>query len=305
MFAKGHEVETQHGRAVIVKRVNAARMQVRVIATGSVVEVLGSKITPLPVQVADKGWWLPAQSGKLAAGQTVMTHDGQIATITRLDGKAWCFTTAKPSNQQVYALRVFVADSAAYSAIDETAQTFDHFTPVKEDTIWRTHWVQWASQFQTTHTKAITNYCGSWYIELNAALRKGAPASSLKYCDRLDAALAMGKTERDMVVYRAGSSKFNTNMPAGSTFSDKGFGSCTINLQTAKNWTLGSNGTKALFVIRVPKGSTGGYVGSGIASQHTGEYEFILPRNCTFKVVKIEKPIGGQPRVTCDLIAQS
>jgi len=297
MFKAGFLVQTPYGKGVVVAAKNRTNTEVRIDATWEVLTIKSEFLTAVPEKVADTGWWLPAKAGQVKVGQQIMTIDGQIGTVTRPDGKAWVFTTCKPSNLQIYALRVFVPDADAYIAQSEDFVNFASFQPVKEDAIWASHWAAWESKFASTHSKAIANYCGSWYETLNRQLRKGKAASTIPYCDRLDAALGMGMTERDMIVWRAGSRKFDVTIPVGSTFSDKGFGSCTIRRRFSESWGAG-----VLFEIRVPKGTRGGYVGN--VSQHRDEKEFILPRNAMYRVVSISKPANGRPLVVCDLVGQ-
>lgn len=301
MFKPGHYVQTPHGKAVILRKLGNTNMSVQLDATFEVLTVKSEYIMPMPISLPGKGTWLPAQAGTLTLGQTVMTIDGQVATVTKLWGKTWADITAKPKCQQIYALRVFVPEGAEYVAIAPEERNFARFAAVKQDEKWTNYWKLWVSKFQATHQKAVTNYCNSWYRPVNEHLRAGFPAHTMKYIDRLDAALYMVTTYADMLVWRKGSSKFDITMPVGSTFSDLGFGSCSIRKSFADDWSGTSGGKGVLFEIRVPKGSYGGYTGD--YSPHT-EYEFLLPRGATYRIVKITKRPSKPPIVVVDLIKQ-
>lgn len=302
MFKTGYTIQTPAGEGLIVKKLGQTSVQV--LVENDTLTFKSSQCHPLPKKIEGAGWWLPAQPKALKIGDSVMLFDGSVTEVTGYWGEkpgVWYECASKPKHHQVYALRIFIPDCDAYVTYDPTVN-FDSFSykPVTEDAAWKTLWnTTWVANFQPTHFRAIANYVGSGYASLNSALRHGTPASDIKYCDRLDMALAMGKTDRNMLIWRAGSKSFDITMPIGSTFTDAAFGSHTIKKSMAESW---GGGNKAIFEVRVPAGSKGAYV--QYQSPHKTEYEFLLPRNCTYRIVKIEKPAYGRPLVTVDLISQ-
>lgn len=267
MFKAGDQVKVAGSTGTVVG--NTGFSQIHVAING---ETHTFKTGQLTMATTPAGC-MPVIKGSLKVGSKVVTADGMTATVQKLNGSAWAYLDLKPQVRHINTLFVKVDAIAA-------AGNYDACTAVTKDETWTSVWKAWTLKFATTHRMAVQNYTTSWYIELNKALRSGVAAKDIKYCDRLDAALAMGATDRNMIVWRSGSSKFDTTTPIGTVFSDRGFGSTSIDSSIAFGW--GSNG-KVLFEIRVLAGTRGGYVDS--ISSCRGEAEFILPRNAQYRVV--------------------
>jgi preprotein translocase subunit YajC len=291
MFKVGHDVMTPGGKGTVVETVGTKAVVVRLASTLNDFTFKSSVCRALPT--AD-GAWVPAAKYAVAVGTEVLTMAGQLGTVTEMTGSAWAKVATKRAGwHQVYSLRVRAFTGAAAPTVG-----FDACKPVVNDAAWKSHWAAWNAKLQPTHTKAISNYTGSWYVELNRALRDGVKAEQIKYCDRLDAALAMGTLDRPAVMWRSGSSKFDKSTPVGMEFTDAGFGSCSIDEGTAFGW---GNSGKVLFEIRALPGTRGAYVET--VSYHKHEKEFVLPRNTRYRVAAIRTE-SLRTVLTVDVVGQ-
>lgn len=274
-FKVGHTVNTPIGIGLVVKTVGTKSVVVLDNASGVSTTFTAAQCAAL---ATSDGSWVPAKKGCIQQGQDVMTMAGTITQAVGFEGAAWVqvkTSTARGKGtwHQVYSLRVRNA-SAVRASFD-----FDTCSEVVIDAAWKSLWSAWKAQLQTTHVKAVTNYCLSWYAEVNARLRKGVAPADVKYCDRLDAALDMGQTDRAILVWRSASRKFDKATPVGAQFTDPGFGSCTIRKEFAWGWGLDD---KVLFEIRCAPGTRGAYV--RVLSPHKHEDEFLLPRGARYEV---------------------
>ena len=291
MFKVGHQVTAPGGLAGVVKgNKGFGLVYVNFVPGGALHEFKPGQLR-LATEVSG---WKPAVKGMLKVGDEVLTADNLITTVKKLAGDSWIHCNTRPQDHHINTLRV--RSTAAVTAFGSS--DFDGCTEVVEDATWKKLWSAWAKALQTTHKYAVTNYTGTGYVELNKALRGGQPAELIKYCDRLDAAVAMGMLDRDATIWRSGSSKFDKATPVGAEFTDLGFGSCSIRKDFAFGW---GGGHKALFEIRCKAGTVGSYVAK--ASSHPGEGEFILPRGARYRVVAIRTE-HGRSVFTVDLIGQ-
>lgn len=140
-------------------------------------------------------------------------------------------------------------------------------------------------------------------------MRTGQPLSpeAAKHAKALDNYLSGSKIEHDTMLYR-GIDPQNPQMKQfaadiqsgklapGSTLSDKGFSSTTLNGGIAsENFSTGDGGV--VFKIKAPKGTPGAYMntamdkytGTRYESEFRDEREMLLPTNSQYKVNKITK----------------
>lgn len=271
MFKAGFPVTTPIGIGTIV----AVKGQSGVTAAVNGAMWTGKSSECRAVPTIDGMWVVPAL-GSIAVGDDIRFLNGTVHTVGKSQ-KSWVQCACHSAWRQTYSVLVRSAMARAIGPVSPSS--YDACAPVVVDAAWTKHWAAWTAGFATTHTKAIQNYTSSWYVQVNKSLRAGHPATAIKYIDRLDDALGMGRTDRDMIVWRSGSSKFDKATPVGAEFTDAGFGSSTIDKSVAFNW--GSH-NKVLFEIRVLAGSVGGYVDN--VSSCKGEAEFIIPRNARYRV---------------------
>lgn len=292
MFKVGHPVTTPGGlRGTVVSTDGYSLVIVKLESDGTTLVYKQADLGLHP-SVEVEGWTAVGK-GMLTVGTEVMTPDGFLTTVTKLDNLSWVSCTTRPKLHRINSLRVRIAGYVAKSGDFSACQPVD-----VNDPSWKGVWSTWKATLTATHIKAIQNYSGSWYGELNAALRRGISPTDLKYCDRLDAALAKGKTDRPIIVWRSGSRKFSKDTPVGTEFTDAAFGSCTTSKIVALGW---GDPAKALFEIRCLAGTRGAYIRS--LSMHAGEEEFLLPRNATYRVAAVRDE-GSRRVFTVDLISQ-
>jgi SPP1 gp7 family putative phage head morphogenesis protein len=111
-----------------------------------------------------------------------------------------------------------------------------------------------------------------------------------KNIDEITAALSRYETRMDMVVYRNTKKAFYGDLQSGEIFTYKGFTSTAIE---DNNRFSHDDGDGLKLEIRVPKGTHGiwldGDTGSATEiTRHKGEDEFLINRDTTFKVIKVE-----------------
>lgn len=140
---------------------------------------------------------------------------------------------------------------------------------------------------------AIKNYTGHHYDSINNHLRHGKaleePGSEQKAIDNLQEYLLNGQAPEDLVIYRKVTGTYSqilrSIMYEGGSFQEKGFSSTSADPEV---W----HGDMQ-FVISIKKGQKGSYVDA--SSAHSGEKEFILPKDTRYSVKKIHTVQPGQP----------
>lgn len=169
---------------------------------------------------------------------------------------------------------------------------------------------EWRGNLTDNEFKAIHDYTGSLYTELNNALRTNTMTDNLqKYADDISSGLKKYTVKEDMIVWRGTGSEFLEHADLGGLdwmdiyekieFSDdedtirevrkalkgmivhdKGFMSTTAYKNSAFD-------RKCMFKIEIPKGyNKGAYIES--ASQFANEHEFLLDKD-TYLAVKSVK----------------
>lgn len=106
-------------------------------------------------------------------------------------------------------------------------------------------------------------------------IREGTK-EDIKRLDKLSKLFAL---ENDKVFFRGASSKFSKNLQIGDTFTDKGFGSVSSSNKVAFRYTRGT-----FYSIQAKKGQN-------FVPGNSGEYEYILPRNTTYRVIGKKKTV--------------
>ena len=162
-------------------------------------------------------------------------------------------------------------------------------------------WDKWNS-LPSSEQEGIRNYTGSWYRDINTALREGRMASSnvQKMIDGATEGLNKWTAAEDMITFRGanhhwtanllGGTEADLNNPAflrsriGKTVVDKGFMSSGTHTNSA--WSSDVD-----YKIYVNRGVSGMYVDP--ISMHQGEYEFLFNRNTRFKVHGIKTDSSG------------
>ena len=139
--------------------------------------------------------------------------------------------------------------------------------------------------------EALKDYTGSLYEEINSHLRFGNNVSGYvkDTIAKLDKAMERDTLDRDVLLLRGSDIGIfseeiqegiwdNPEMLVGTTFHDKGFMSTSISA------TNGFYKNGLLFHIKAPKGTKGAFVQP--LSEFGSEYEFLLPRGTTLKIVE-------------------
>lgn len=168
-----------------------------------------------------------------------------------------------------------------------TAQNFD--------------WSKW-SGLPSSEQEGIRNYTGSWYRDINTALREGRMASSnvQKMIDGATEGLNKWTAAEDVITFRGANRHWTANLlggveadlnnPAflrsriGKTVIDKGFMSSGTHMDSS--WS-----SDVTYKIYVNRGVSGMYVDP--ISMHRGEYEFLFNRDTHFKVHGIKTDSSG------------
>lgn len=153
------------------------------------------------------------------------------------------------------------------------------------------------SALNATERTFLKDYTGSGYY-VNKILREEGfdpgkfPSSGMtQKVNALDSALKQGQLTESIKLYRGlSSSQLEAGFAAGAikpgmTITDPGFMSTSINGKNAFSGNIRYN-------LFAPAGTKGLYVQD--ISQHSGEREFLLPRNTTIRVLKIEKSSAGK-----------
>lgn len=158
----------------------------------------------------------------------------------------------------------------------------------------------WLDALSSQDRSATRRYTGSFYDELNDALRDDDWQRYATYVERIDRALGQAPTTRPDIVWRSitDGRKFRDNafdpdaLTVGRVVKLKGYQSCTV-----RPGSYGGGGSY-MFEIRP---ASGGYVRA--ISHHPDEYEYLMPRDRCYKFMgKKDLPwkpeYGGQTTIT-------
>jgi hypothetical protein len=150
------------------------------------------------------------------------------------------------------------------------------------------------AQLAEAEAAAVESYRQELSFPLNSLLR-GTPMNDPYGAERMahaatlvplmDAAIARSATQADVTLYRGVAGNFGLlEQPVGSTFLDKGYGSLSAALPTAKTFADKHHGRVAQ--IRVPKGAHLLDVTKGYRTPGPDEKEHLLPRSTTYTVLQ-------------------
>jgi hypothetical protein len=152
---------------------------------------------------------------------------------------------------------------------------------------------KWREKLTDGEREAIDTYKGNDYYKINkdkSFRADGKPPAGYEQITKdLDSALAKGKSNKDIVVYRGIShegtyEKIKENV--GGTITDRAYQSTSVDKKIAGDFSV-----HATVEIHVPKGSRGAYV-DGTAGTNSYEREFLLPRGSKYRIISIDKRSG-------------
>lgn len=151
------------------------------------------------------------------------------------------------------------------------------------------HYASFIDSLSDDERDAIFEYSGKSFSGINQFLRGQKDKISKKdqkTIDNLNKALESSRVPENIVAYRGatpfGQFKDLSKVKPGSTFSDSGFGSTSLNPDGAF-----SGGKNVTFHVRIPKGAKGAYIAS--AADNPDEQEFLLPTKTKYKVVSVNQ----------------
>lgn len=137
----------------------------------------------------------------------------------------------------------------------------------------------------------FVEYTAGQYKDINSMLRgETAPSSDydnrlMDRANRLESVLDKTETPEDWIVYRGGKIPPDA-MQTGTVFTDNGFISTSRSEGMAREF-LPKSGNAAIFEILVPRGTHAAYIRQ--YSHNPSEYEMIIQRGTSFRVVSSEK----------------
>ncbi len=162
---------------------------------------------------------------------------------------------------------------------------------------------KWDALLTDEERQGIRYYTGSWYSQMNTALREGTylGSSVQDLIDNATAGLSKWKAQDDVVTFRGANLHWTANLLEGTeeqmsngaflrsrigkTVRDKGFMSSGTHENSS--WSADVD-----YTIYVRKGTSGMYVDP--ISMHHGEYEFLFNRDTDFKVHAIKTDSSGK-----------
>jgi hypothetical protein len=155
----------------------------------------------------------------------------------------------------------------------------------------------WVGSLTGDEQQAVRTYKDE-SLPVNTHLRNGgtaanAPATVASTIAHLDTALAAGKTDRDVIVYRGARRTTADRILAslGGTFEDKAYQSSSVDKDIADNFArqTASTSTRLIMSIHVPKGSRGAYIDGVPNIENDYEGEFLLPRGTRLHILSAEQ----------------
>jgi SPP1 gp7 family putative phage head morphogenesis protein len=179
------------------------------------------------------------------------------------------------------------------------------FTPAGQVSKYRTQSEKFMNRLRALDHHAysvLRNYKTTGYAQMNAGLRHYAHNSwktvdgVKKVIEPMDRAVRGGVLNQQTTLWRGGS-PFDT-LKVGETFSDKAYLSTSFARDRAESFARGNTIVK----IKAPRGTRG----ATASNAHTGELEWILPRDAELRIVKItteQKRYGGTWTIyECELV---
>lgn len=167
-----------------------------------------------------------------------------------------------------------------------------------------------------TAQQAIASYQNGGYGEINGLLwgkggTAGAKAATLKKIEALDQAMSLSSVPFNMEVVRShakGSALYQqmSVLEVGDLYQTPAYDSASVNANN--EW----GGGQVRVIYRLPKGAKAFFMNAlahspnapGYKSSHAGEYECLIARNSTWKLVGKEVDTSGRIRVTVELVEQ-
>ena len=130
--------------------------------------------------------------------------------------------------------------------------------------------------------RTLDDYIENTHWHINSYLRrKDWKGSNMEHeVIALDSLMETNIVPENIVVYRGVDMDFAKTLKPGRVFVDKGFVSTSLREETILNASFDS-----ILTIRVPKGTLAFYVGPR-SGNHPNEYELLLARGLTYKVLK-------------------
>ncbi|MFG1466626.1 ADP-ribosyltransferase [Xanthobacter sp. DSM 24535] len=156
---------------------------------------------------------------------------------------------------------------------------------VEQDMVLTADFAEWGAKLSERESDALAGYKANTFRAINNHLRGIADAPHHNdEIAHLKAALARGKTKRELVVYRGAKDGNPARLAqVGDVITEKGFMSTSVDSNTAK--TFGGK-PPVVIEIRLPKGYAGGAYVQHVPYTKYPEYEFLIRPDASFRVVK-------------------
>lgn len=149
------------------------------------------------------------------------------------------------------------------------------------------HFKEWEQSLSPASKKAISQYQKT--SDVNYYLRTGQTAGNLSenqtrdLVTKLDAAIEKSKMPEDVIVYRGVPDEAAVGWKVGAVIQDKGYVSTSLSEKQTKIYAVPTlHSTAAVMEIRVPKGSSGAYMG---VNKRSPDMEVLLPRETKIRIV--------------------
>lgn len=176
----------------------------------------------------------------------------------------------------------------------------------------------WINNVQINNKNNISNllyaYTGSTNVMYNRSLRgltesdKDSVKNHSKEIDIITKEICKLELQEDIIVYRYTCKSFFRNSfetlkpRIGRNFTEKGFMSTTLAPDLLKEFPQ-HHRYDCILKLYLPKGTNGAYI--SIGDNNLNEYEFLLPPNATFKLLKRGFRIRDwMPMYECELVHQ-
>jgi hypothetical protein len=186
---------------------------------------------------------------------------------------------------------------------DVPSKVFTQFSNSAEAQLWVTkHYANWPSSLTKAEYEAVRAYTGDNYYNINRVLRgleRSYEGNNEKYVELISQALNKYPVPEDVVVYRGTSidslGKLKNLPPdklVGKTIQEKGFMSTSLDPSQAFHNDI-------TYVIKVPKGTPGAYVGG--VSRFPGEMELLLDKGREMVITEVKPLEGNRMEIVCEL----
>jgi hypothetical protein len=193
--------------------------------------------------------------------------------------------------------RVPAGDPDGGQWTSERGRSFRNFKDFKEAEDWaKQHNNDVFPELSAKQKDLLDNYKRNslYYKPLNKYLRTGkydpeesawgSTRAMMEATREIDAAIKASEIPEDIIVFRGMPSELLPKNAVGAEFTDKGYGSTSLDFEMADKfakWTREDGFTPAIIEIKVPKGSDGIYMEN---LWDNGESELLLPRGTKYKI---------------------